>query len=66
VSASVFEQMFQLFMARGGFAQPCVSETFEREARQTKRHVPKPCAHGKTALSCSECWLSGFERGNAI
>lgn len=62
---SVFERAYQGFMAAGGFAQPCLSEDYERQRRQLATHKPAACPHGRTRLTCGECWASD-SRGYAI
>lgn len=63
---SDFETAYQAFMRAGGFTQPCRSEQMEREQRQKTKPAPVAlCPHGKTALTCPQCYIS-HERGNAI
>lgn len=56
-----FESLFQLWLAEGGLAKPCVREDLEREDREQGSFLKKstkPCPHGKTPLTCNECYFS--------
>lgn len=55
---SPFELAYRLFMERGGFDQPAVTERVEREYRELERHRAKICPHGKSKLRCTECYFS--------
>lgn len=60
-----FEDAYQAFMAAGGFAQPCVSENYERRLRQQLQPKPSTCPHGRTLLGCPDCYFN-HDRGHAI
>lgn len=63
---SLFEKMFQLWYSRGGMYCPHVTEECERFYLQRVQKPPQSCRHGRTFLTCPDCYLNGFERGDAI
>lgn len=67
--SSLFEQLYQRFMQRGGFYQPALDEDVDRAWRkQCDTRPAKACPHGKTYLTCSECYFSDrkFDRGDSV
>ena len=50
-----FETEFQAFM-RGAYTATLV-EDWERHYAQDPKHIPKKCPHGKTELTCHECYF---------
>lgn len=46
---------------KGAETRP-VNEEIERVYRQMIRHTPKRCPHGKTALTCGDCYFDGWGR----
>lgn len=59
-----FEQWFQYFM-RGQISVRVMNEDIERVYRHLPKHTPTKCRHGKTLLTCAECYVSNF-RGDAV
>lgn len=53
-----FEHDFQRFMHGEENVRP-VNEEIERVYRYLKPHQPKVCPHGKTFLTCSQCYIDG-------
>jgi hypothetical protein len=61
-----FETLFQGWL-RGAIDPNPVNEEIERTYCQLKKHSPQRCRHGRTLLTCPECYVNGFtERGDAI
>jgi len=62
-----FEDTFQRFVTAGGLdwlPTTAIAEDWERKARQDNdKHEPMRCRHGKTTLTCSECYLDGTRKG---
>lgn len=58
LSLASFEDDFQAFM-HGAYSRP-MNEEIERVYAQLDRSVPKHCVHGKTLLTCSECYFDGW------
>jgi hypothetical protein len=53
-----FEKFYRAFMAAGGFSLPAIAEDWERDAREPREgHQPVKCPHGKTVLTCSDCYF---------
>ena len=44
----------------GEWCEPVVNEEIERVYHQMPHHEPKHCKHGKTLLTCSECYFNGW------
>lgn len=40
-----------------------LNEAIERVYRRMQKHTPKACPHGKTALTCGDCYFSGWGQG---
>lgn len=54
----LFEEEFQKFWTRG-FYTNTLDEEWEREARQApERRPPTRCPHGKTLLTCHDCYFN--------
>lgn len=58
-----FEQDFQRFMHGEEGVRP-VNEEIERLYRHLKPQTPDKCPHGKTRLTCGECYIN--DRGRWI
>ena len=56
--SSIFERAFDLFLRRGGFSRPCVTEEIERQYLQNPKRKPPVCPHGLTPLTCSICYFN--------
>lgn len=57
---SDFERLYADFLRRGGFAQPCISEDYERvRGPRVASTVAVKCKHGLTDQTCAYCY---FER----
>lgn len=55
-----FESEFQYWFKRRqdvGY-QPVLREDVEREYAQLGRHDKRLCPHGKTVLTCSDCYFN--------
>lgn len=50
--------MYRMFIESGGFRLPTIDESMEREYRQRPPPPAKTCPHGKTMLTCTECYFS--------
>lgn len=53
-----FEYLFQLYMIGLRDAR-AINEEIERTYRGMKQHKPEHCKHGKTKLTCSDCYFYG-------
>jgi hypothetical protein len=58
LSLESFEDDFQAFM-QGAYSRT-MDEDMERLYAQRTPHKPMPCVHGKTFLTCSDCYLNGW------
>lgn len=53
-----FEAMFQNQLTHGGLDAPAIDERVEREYRMLDRHKRRRCPHGRTLLTCTECYFT--------
>lgn len=58
-----FDRYYTSFMERGGFKRPCVSEDYELMHRKLDRSVIPGCPHGKTRMTCEQCYIEGQKKG---
>lgn len=54
-----FDRAYRRWLCEGQETRP-KGEEIERVYRQMTKHVPTICPHGKTILTCSECYFSGW------
>jgi hypothetical protein len=51
-------ELVREFERKGGKARPCLREDLERRARMaTPPPPPKQCPHGRTLLTCPDCYF---------
>lgn len=53
----VFEDDFQRFMHGETSVRP-LNEEIERLYRKLKPHTSRPCPHGRTYLTCPQCYVN--------
>lgn len=61
-----FEDLYRRFVAAGGIdpGLPAIAEDWERDAREDRDgHKPTRCPHGKTLLTCEECYFNQGRMG---
>ena len=55
----LFEGEFQLFM-HGSYSRT-LDEDWERYYAQVPKYVPTACPHGKTKLTCEQCYFKNHD-----